>query len=285
MSFYIYAWIAALASGLVVVLQKLTSKHSISNPLLLNFFFSLFVLVFIFMLALVNHTGLPHSGKNIFFAAFFGQLFWIFYILALYKLDVSVISPLFNFRSIFSILLGVVFLGEVLRLQQLLLMALIIFSGFFVAIDEKLKLSSFFKPAIALMMLAMFALALNGYFINIAALQNSFWEIALWQSLFSQLLLLFTIPLFIKDIPKTKFTQLAILFAIAFIQVFYELAANKSFSTNLAITSIIISLPVSMIIAFLFSTFAPKLLEKHTNKVYLIRIIAAGVMIFASLRL
>lgn len=282
---YIYAWIATLSSGLVAVLQKLTSKHSIANAWLMNFFFTLFILVFLIPLALMNHAGLPHSGTNIFLAAFFDELFWTLFILSLYKLDISVISPLFNFRSIFSILLGIVFLGEVLRLQQLFLILLIIICGFFVAIDEKFKITSFFKPAVALVITAMLALALNGYFINKAAVQNSFWEITLWQGIFSQLILMFTIPLFIKDLPKIKYKQLAILFFIAFVEVFYKLAANKAFSANLGITSVIISLPSSMIIAFLFSTFAPKLLEKHSIKVYLIRFSAAAVMIFASLHL
>jgi hypothetical protein len=40
-----------------------------------------------------------------------------------------------------------------------------------------------------------------------------------------------------------------------------------------------------MILAFLFSVFAPKLLEKHTMKVYAVRFAAAAVMIAAALKL
>ncbi len=285
MPFEIYAWIATLSSGLVAVSQKLTSKHSIKNPWLLNFFFTLFILLFLLPLGLINHVGFPREWQNIFFSAFFDEMFWILFIISLYKLDVSVITPLFNFRSIFSVFLGIFFLGEVLRLQQVLLIILIIGCGFFVAIDEKFKLTSFFKPVIALILTAMLALALNGFFINKAAVHNTFWQITVWEVVFSQLLLLFTVPLFMKDLKKVKFDQYAILLAIALLEVFYKLSANKAFSSNLVVTAVIISLPASMIIAFLFSVFAPTLLEKHSLKVYLIRFAAAALMIFASFHL
>ena len=54
---------------------------------------------------------------------------------------------------------------------------------------------------------------------------------------------------------------------------------------NISISMTIISLPVSMLFAILFSVFAPKLLEKHTMKVYAIRLIAAGIMVAAALGL
>ena len=285
MPFQIYAWTASISSGFVAVLQKLTSKYSISNPWLMNFFFTLFILIFMIPLSLINHVGFPHMWNNIFWAAFFNELFWTLFLLSLYKLDVSTISPLFNLRSIFALFLGTIFLGEILGFQQFVLIALIIICGFFVTIDEKLKLTSFFKPSIGLIVVAMFALALKGFFINKAAVNDGFWEISLWQSFVSLLVLVSTIPLFIKDLAKTRAKQLIVLVGIASLQVIFELAATKAFSINLGISSLIISLPVSMIIAFLFSVFAPKLLEKHSIKVYLIRFVAAGLMVFASLHL
>jgi hypothetical protein len=40
-----------------------------------------------------------------------------------------------------------------------------------------------------------------------------------------------------------------------------------------------------MAIAFLFSVFAPQLLEKHTLKVYAVRFISAAIMIVAASQL
>jgi hypothetical protein len=63
------------------------------------------------------------------------------------------------------------------------------------------------------------------------------------------------------------------------------LTSNKSYTDNVTISSAIISLPMSMIMAFLFSIFAPNLLEKHTLKVYAIRFTAAAIMIISALKL
>jgi len=67
-----------------------------------------------------------------------------------------------------------------------------------------------------------------------------------------------------------------------FIGVITEIWAYKD---NVVITSIITSLPISIVLTFIFSIFAPQLLEKHTLKVYAVRLIAAGTMIFAALKL
>jgi ABC-type Na+ efflux pump permease subunit len=63
------------------------------------------------------------------------------------------------------------------------------------------------------------------------------------------------------------------------------LAANAAYAGNVGIASTVISLPFSMVIAFALSIFVPKLLEKHTMKIYAIRFSAAAVMIFSALKL
>jgi len=284
-SFYWYAWIAAISSGFMVIMEKLTSKYTISNPWLFNFLLSFFILLFILPLALMNNVGLPHYWNGITLAAFFGSLFGILYILALYHLDVTVLSPLLSLRGVFGVILGVVFLGEVLKLNQIILISIIILGGIFVTIDEKFRLSSFIKPAVFVVILATLALALNGFFINRSATQITYWELTLWQCVISQLILLTTIPFFIKDLKRLNRKQILTTALIAFIFIGYNLAANKAFTANVGISSVIISFPASMIIAFILSIFAPKLLEKHTLKVYFIRFFAAAIMIFAALKL
>jgi len=44
-------------------------------------------------------------------------------------------------------------------------------------------------------------------------------------------------------------------------------------------------MPFSMIFAFMFSIFAPNLLEKHTIKIYVIRFTSVAVMIWAAMQL
>ena len=69
------------------------------------------------------------------------------------------------------------------------------------------------------------------------------------------------------------------------ISVFADLAVNKAYSANVTLSNVIMGIPFSMIIAFVFSIYAPQLLEKHTLRVYAIRFAAAAVMIIAALKL
>ncbi len=269
----------------MVVLEKLTSKYTVPNPMLLNFLIPFFVLIFTIPLALANHVGIPHQWGNLILAAFFGNLFGIMYYLALYKLDVTVIGPLLNLRGIFGVLLGIIFLGEVLNLHQIILIAMILIAGVFVSMDEKFKFSSFLNPAVTIIIFGSFALALNGFFINRASKLTTYWELVMWQAIISQIMLLVTVPFFIKDLKKLNWKQIVVTSLIAVVFVGYNLAANKAYSSNVGISSIIISLPASMVIAFILSLVTPKLLEKHTLKVYFIRFIATGVMVFSALGL
>lgn len=63
------------------------------------------------------------------------------------------------------------------------------------------------------------------------------------------------------------------------------LSANKAYQENVTISTAIISLPGSMILAFVLSRIKPKLLEHHTLKVYTIRFLAAAVMFYSALQL
>ena len=285
MSFIIFAWIAAVGYGLTTVIGKLASKHAIKNPWLLNYLLTLFVLLFTIPIASLNNISIPSDWNNIFLASCCYSLYFIFITLSYYKLDVSVLSPLYNFRAAFSVLLGFFVLGELLKPIQVLIVGLIIAAGFFVSIDEKFNLSSFFQRGVALALTAMVFLSLTGMFVNKAIAQVGYWNTTFWMYVLIQILLALTIPFFIKDLPKINYKQLGVTAAAALSFVAGDLSANRAYSENLGVSSVIISLPISMLLAFLFSVFAPKLLEKHTLKVYAIRFAAASIMIISALKL
>lgn len=285
MSFLFSAWIATFAYGFVAIIVKLTSKYAIPNPWLFNFLFQLIVLIIMFPIALFNNAGWPTHWESIIFASVFFALFYLLYTMAMYRLDVSVFAPLFNFRAVMSVFLAWIFLGESLKPHQYPLILLIFAAGLFVSIDERFSLSSFFKPAIGLAVASVISLALNNLLIKKAILDNSYWQLLMWQYVISQILLLVTIPKFKNDIHKLNLKQIGIVLLVALIFVVGELTATKAYAENVGISSVIISLPASMIMAFLFSVFAPKLLEKHTLKVYAIRFTAAFIMFGAALKL
>lgn len=246
---------------------------------------NLFSLIITAILAINNNVGWPVVWSNVIFAGLFYSLFGIFYILGLSRLDVSVFSPLFNFRVITGVLLGAIFLGEQLALWQLMLVSLIFIAGMFVSVDEKLTLKSFFKKNIAIAILSTVFYSFGNVFMNKAIAQNGYWSSSLFVAAANQVFLLATVYFFAKDIGQVRLKSLGATMAMSLALAIADLSANKAYAVNVGISSLITALPISMIIAFILSFIYPKLLEKHTLKVYAIRFTAAAVMILSALKL
>lgn len=285
MPYYLYAWIGAVASGLILITAKLTSKHSVKNPWLFNSLLVLVTLLFTIPPALVYKAGLPISWLPIILAAVFSTLFNIFLIFSTYALDVSTLTPLFNIRGIFAILIGRLFLNESFSQNQLIYIAIILIAGIFVSIDEKFSLRSFFKRSIGIAILAMLFLTVNNSFIKISLEKNSLWTNNLWISIINVLFLIPTIPLFRKELKKLNFGHILPIGAMGIFSTITEFSSNVAYGVNVGITSLIMNTPFSMILAFLFSIFAPKLLEKHSLKIYAIRFTATAIMIYSAIQL
>jgi drug/metabolite transporter (DMT)-like permease len=285
MSFYAFAWIACLASASTIIITKLTSKYSIKNPWFFNFLWAFVILLFTVPLALFNHAGIPKDWPPIIIAGIFAALWNVFYIQSMYKIDVSTLSPLFNFRLVFALVLGSIFFQEHLTTYQFILFLVIFVGGIFASFDERLKLTSFFKPTIGIGLLAMLFLAINNASIKVALVKNDLWTANLWMGVITLLVLTPTIYLFQKEASKLKIGQFLPVLGMGVLQTVTNIAANIAYSKNLTITSLIMAVPLSMIMAFLFSVFAPTILEKHSPKIYAIRFTAAIVMIFAALQL
>lgn len=285
MSFLISAWLAALLYGLVNVVGKLTSKYAIQNIWLFNFLYGLFSLLFTIPLAISNHVGVPTSWGNLTLSAVFNVLFSIFYVLAIFNLDVSVMGSLFNFRTAFGLLLGVLVLKEVLSPIQLILIGVIFLAGMFVSLDEKFSLKSFFQKSILYGVLMSLFLAISSIFINKAVADAGYWETNLFNPLISQVLILGTIPFFIKDIKNINIKQTGGVAIMALCLAIGNIMANKAYATNISISTAIIALPISMVMVFFLAIVKPGFLEKHSIKVYIIRFAAAFVMILAALKL
>lgn len=285
MPYYVFAWIASFSAGIYVALSKITSKYAISNPWYFNFLFSFVVLLYIIPVALLNHAGMPNDWIPILISAIFAALFNIFLILSIYALDITILSPLFNFRTVFAVLLGFFFLREQLSNHQWLIIGIIVVMGIFSTFDEKFSIRSFFKPSIAIGLATMLFLALNNAFIKQALVHNDLWTANLWIFIITFALTLFSFPLFQKDLKRIKKTQILPIIAMGFFSMVTNLASSAAYKINVGITSVIMSIPFSMIIVFLLSLVMPKFLEKHSLKVYVIRFTAAAVMIYGALQL
>jgi len=80
MPFYVYAWIATIAFGIVVVLAKFASKYSISNPWLLNFLIQLSLVIFLIPFAIINHSLIPNEWYFLIISSIFNAAWVILYI-------------------------------------------------------------------------------------------------------------------------------------------------------------------------------------------------------------
>lgn len=285
MNYLFFAWLASIIFGLEVIIGKFTSNRTVTNPWLFNFVWSLFIIILIVPFALINHVGIPHLTLNLLLVSVFYSLANIFYIISLQKMDVTAMGPLFNFRSVFSVMLGVIMLGEKINHFQIALITVIFITGILVNIDEKLKLKAFFKRAMLIVMMFLLALAIMGIYTNLAIAESGYWATTLWSMIFAQIFFLFTIPLFWKDLIKTKIKKYSGLFLMSIASAGGTLAANQAYASNVGITSTILSLPFSMIFAIIISAINPRLLEHHTAKIYTLRVTAAAIMLFAALQL
>ena len=285
MSFIFFAWLASFVYGLEVVVTKMVSRHLISNQWLFNFFWLLWILIFTIPLALTAGASWPTSWWSILAAGTFYALGSLFYILALYQIDVSVIAPLYNIRTLFSVVLGVLWLKESLSPLQLFLIGVMIFSSVVVTYEEKFSGRSFLNIGILTTVVGTIFSALMGVFIKLSVAENDYWTVTLFMPIISQLILLVTLPKFAKDLRKVSVkNHLAIIF-IALFGLVGTLSANKAFAGNVSLTTVILSLPFSMILTFILSQALPDLLEKHSLKVYAVRFSSAAIMIASAVKL
>lgn len=273
------AWVASLVTAAEAIIIKLTSKSLIKSPWLFNVLWLGFAVPPIVALAYVQGGSWPANWPYILATALSSAGFYVFYTLAIYKLDVTTMTPLFAVRTVSSVLLGLVLLGESVSALAVLLMTLIVAASPLVSYDEKLRLKAFVQKHVLLAIIAMVSLAFMGYFTNRSVAANGYATTILWQDLLTLLILLPTLR-FVR-FRKENVTRMSILaFALLGLGSFiYTATTTYAYARNLSLSSIIVSLPFSMVFAYLLSRRYPELLEKHPPRVYAVRFTGAAIMV------
>lgn len=283
--YIIFAWVSSLSFGFSTILGKLTSRHQLKNQWQFGFFLTLFIALFIIPISIFNGASFPTQWSNIAMAGIVNVAVNVFFIMALEHLDVSVLAPLFNFRSVFAVLLGFLLLGEVLVVQDYLLIGVIFFAGLFATYDKAWTAKSFFNKGVFIALGMMLSLAFKGVFVNKAVATQGFWTASLWINVVTVMVFGLFIPRFYKDLFITPLKQYSGVLLMSVTNFIGNLTANAAYAGHVGVSSVIISLPFSMFMAFLFSIFKPDLLEKHSIKIYIVRFSAATIMIIAALKL
>jgi uncharacterized membrane protein len=118
----------------------------------------------------------------------------LFYLRAIQSEEASVVAPLFQASTLFTFLLGYLFLRERLGLAQLLGVGLIICGALSLSFRRGPKARKFKSSLIALMLGATFVMSLSTVLFKFFAIRDDFWTTTFWtfvgEGLFGVLLLL-----------------------------------------------------------------------------------------------
>ena len=118
----------------------------------------------------------------------------LFYLRAIQSEEASVVAPLFQASTLFTFLLGYLFLHERLGLRPLLGIALIVGGALSLSLRSAQKTRKFKGSLIALMLGATFVLALASVAFKYFAIRDDFWTTTFWtfvgEGLFGAVLLL-----------------------------------------------------------------------------------------------
>ncbi len=285
MSYIFYAWLTAITYGIGALVGKLATKYHIKNPWLFNIVWAVLTLLFIVPFALFYHVGLPEDWSSMIVLGLANAVSSITFAFAFYAVDLSILSPLSNMRAPITAIIGVLIFHEILSPFKWILIGVLFVAGLFIHADEKMSLKAFWTKATALTFVWILTSVWFNTMIKVASNHNGFWEVSLWSNLLMVVFLLPTIPFFIKDLAKTplmNYSGIAINTALWTAGLLFSI---KALSANVSISMAIISLPLAMILTMILAFFAPKILEKHPAKIYVIRTTAAALMFLSALGL
>lgn len=286
MPYYIYAWVGTILLGFYAIVAKLTGKYKITNPSQFSFFVILFGGLITIGIALLNGGGWPKNWTFIVLAGLFIAICNLLYLVVVKKLDITVLSPLFNLKSVITVLLGYFFLRELLTTGMIFLIVATTVAGVFTTMDERFSLKSFLNKNIMLGIFLMFFSSIQTLLVNRAMSQNDYWTGMMWMVIVSIIFsFVINFPRFYKDLKKTKIKDYSGVVLLAILGGLSDLAVYKAFEGNVGVSTIILCLPVSMVLSVFFVIWKPDLLEKHTAKVYLVRFAAVAVMIWGAIGL
>ena len=137
--------------------------------------------------------------------------------------------------------------------------------GLLVSLDEKFSFRSFLTKNIFVAIVFMVFLALYSIFLKKTIVEIGYWNATVWVPILTAVFLLFTFPKFKKDIKTLRKKHTLPIVLVTLTTVFGGLAINKAYAVNVGITTVIISIPSSMILAFIMSLFWPKLMENNSS--------------------
>ncbi len=275
--------LAALSSGLFFALNglayKAANKHAFTDPLrLLTIIYLLQLLISLSVFPLAEIYFVPGQETNfvLFVLSFFAASVLVG--LSLPGLDASVFMPLFNLQLVFTSVFAFLLLGERFPPVSYLLMGLIVLGGVLISFDESssLRLGKELLPFVAGLILYGLSDSLGGRLIGSFGAIN----LRFWMGLGLALLSLILIPFF-KVREKMAMNKLLFPFLTAFFGFLALVFLTTGFNYSVALSQALARLSggYTLVIILILARFFPKFLEKHSLKVYAVRLVGCLVMV------
>lgn len=270
-TFGIIATVLFSASG---ILNKLISKHQIKDRWAFLFYYYVTYLPFLLVLLALFEISFPTG--YLFLTILYGALFLIaniFFFTAIYEMDISAYTPLFEIQTFLITLLAYPILGERFPTILYLYFGVAIFGAVLASYEEGFNLrKAFGQKPFWFMILSQVVFALSnivaGQVLEITNSPNFIF----WTTVFG------TLPVLL--FPLTKLNEIkggfkgALPMFISGLVVFpAALAFFKAFETNVTVPAVLLAVgtPLTFVATVSLSKIRPELLEKHPAKVYLVK--------------
>lgn len=192
MSWFLIALVAPAVWAAVNYIDEYLIKELDFKPYMLSVFSGIIGGLMVTGIAVLGHgstfTYMPVLDTLLLFAAGVSIfLFGLFYLYAMEQGEASVVAPLFLFSIVFSYVLGVLFLGEVLSIVPLIGAGLIMGGSLILVTEPGQKLIGKIRPRILVfMMLSSFFAALDAVLFRLVTEPKGdtyFWTATFWQHL------------------------------------------------------------------------------------------------------
>jgi len=182
------------------LINRYFKSGGVGSLIIFSALIGLFVLPFI----LIIHPAVFGIGSTlailITLNGFLYVLAMLPYLYALEKDEASIVVPLFQTVPVFSYILALIVLKEVLTIYQIMASILIIIGavGLSLDLDNRYRLK---KKVFSLMIFSSFLVALNGLIFKFVAIREDFWTTSFWEYIgFS--ILAFMLLVFVKSYRK-----------------------------------------------------------------------------------
>lgn len=285
--FVFYSLAVAITLAITLLVAKYTVNKTFKDiSVYLFYFFLLRIVAVPFLLVKV-----PLGDVSVaILPAFLAALFWVTAITILYqalvKIDASITGSLFPLKLIFIPFVAYFLIGELFSVRIYLWFIPLILGGFLVAMDERMKWSSFFTKDVGIVLLSMLFFAFSDTFGKMGVDHIGSLPYLVLFLLFVPILSSAFIPFVRKNLALTK-QQLAGVSLVVLFDITVNLFFILALADNVTLTNAIAMLnaPFLLIFTFLLSRFKPDLLETHPPRVYVIRFAGVLVMYFAAVQI